>query len=217
MLTKSELRAELPPPLNYAQRKRSALAILRAAQWCALIPLSIGIFVFLLWLPTHWETLEVAGLITIYAGTFVITGGLIAVCIQWIVSRWRAPAPVNWWPSRQEMLVVALLLSNFVTAAAIIVAIDYFKCRFIVTVTNSCTTPFDDVAVTCPGDQAHLGPLLPNTTRSATLHLNGTAGGIEMVRRQGSQTSTDVIEGYVESDAHGNKSVTINANSVQIK
>lgn len=117
-----------PLRLDYAQEEvRSTRVVLRAAGLCSAIPLAVGICDFLLWLPTRWEALEIAGLCVICIGTIFVAAGLVVVCVHWFFSRWRSNAPASWWPSRLEVLTVALLLSNFLFAAAIVVVIGNLR------------------------------------------------------------------------------------------
>jgi hypothetical protein len=95
----------------------------RIALFCGACPLVVGVSIFLLWLKTHWEWLETAGLLTIGLGCLFFVVGTVLLTISHRnkrrlgkVSRGRL------WLS--TLLCAGLLLSNFLTAALIIHAVD---------------------------------------------------------------------------------------------
>ncbi len=65
---------------NYVPgRSRRRIPVPFAAMLCGAVPLSLGIAIFLLWVITRWEALEVAGFLTIWAGTIFVAAGCIAL------------------------------------------------------------------------------------------------------------------------------------------
>ena len=51
----------------------------RIALICGVVPLTVGIFIFILWLVTRWDWLETAGLITIVGGCASFPVGMMAL------------------------------------------------------------------------------------------------------------------------------------------
>ena len=95
----------------------------RVALFCGACPLVVGVTVFLLWLITHWDWLEMAGICTIGCGILLFIVGACSLIITHHTERtvYNVPRGKLW---RSTLLCAGLLLSNFLAAAVIIATVD---------------------------------------------------------------------------------------------
>lgn len=91
----------------------------RLAWLCGLLPLVVGVAIFLLWLATHWPWLELAGLFTILGGFVVSLIGVLAL-ITHVVLSLRASSPLSRWFWPSQLACISLIVANYAVAEAIV-------------------------------------------------------------------------------------------------
>jgi Na+/serine symporter len=125
----SEARAAVPR-LHYAAAERVNFLestkdpYLRLALACWLVPLLLGITIFVVWLFRRSESLELAGLFTIALGTVLAAIGalLVLVFVFFNVQKAGRPKQATLLPA---VLLLVLIALNFAAADAILKAVDW--------------------------------------------------------------------------------------------
>ena len=183
-----------------ARRRFRALAAkvkqaYRVALFCGAIPLIVGVSIFLLWLVTRWDWLMLAGVFTIYGGIGLFLIGSVALANYFRLG-WRTPELLRRSLWRSTLGCAGLLLSNFVVAAAIIVAgfaldgwLDETKSQQIMNVTEPQRIAFHAL------DNRHLS--------GATLHVHGHIDGIASIKGPLNEGEPKTISGDVDWAIYG--------------
>lgn len=101
---------------------------IRFAYWlawvCGIFPLSFGLLVFLLWLPTHWQWLQWAGIMALYGGVLISLLGAIALLIHvWQTHRLPIENRHRFW--RNNAACAALIVLNYAAAAGVLWCVAY--------------------------------------------------------------------------------------------
>jgi hypothetical protein len=124
----------MPPVLSYSRPLARDPGpadpdLLRAAMYCALVPLCLGVADFLAWLPTHWIPLAFAGFWVILLGLVMFVIGGICLLAYLVAELLAGREPVRTVIGRVGA-VAFLLLINFPIAWAIILAVRAIDPRF---------------------------------------------------------------------------------------
>ena len=183
---------------------------LRVAVLSGLLPLLIGVSLFLLWIITRWDWLMLAGAIALYGGlaSFVI-GAIALVRYCWAACRSADPSRRNWVPA--AVACAALLLMNFPTAGGIIAAVIAIETRYSVVVHNASPHALSDVRVYGGGCEADLGTIPPGgfARRSFWIQRDGE---LEFRAASSSTTHHLLIDGYVTNGMGGRTEVVVEPN-----
>jgi hypothetical protein len=180
----------------------------RVALICGVIPLLIGVPMFLLWLITRWDWLIMAGIFTLYGGVAIFLIDAIALA-RFCGLAFRTPEL----PRRRLWLstlgCAALLLSNFAVAGGITASVIAIETRYTVTVHNASQQPLSGVRVFGGGCEADFGTIPPGgiVRRSFWIQHDGELGFRAV---SGATTHTKTIDGYVTNGMGGQTTVTIN-------
>src|SRR4051794_30275650 len=96
---------------------------LLGAVLCGAVPLVTGCGIFILWCGTGWDWLQLAGLLTIYAGVVAVLLGLVFL-LAYVVE--RSARQELWRPASLAavLAVLGLFGLNFPACAAIIGAVE---------------------------------------------------------------------------------------------
>jgi len=91
---------------------------------CGIFPLSFGTLVFLLWLPTHWQWLQWAGIMALCGGVLISLLG----CIALLIHVWQAHhLPIanrhRFW--RNNAACAGLIVLNYAAAAGVLWYVAY--------------------------------------------------------------------------------------------
>jgi len=181
---------------------------LRVAVLSGLLPLLIGVSLFVLWIITRWDWLMLAGAILIYGGlaSFVI-GSIALVRYCWAACRSADPPRRKWVPS--ALACAALLLSNFPTAGGIIAAVIAIETCYSVVVHNDSQQSLSDVRVYGGGCEADLGTIPPGGHAQRSLWIKRD-GELEFRAVSSSTTHQVTIDDYVTSGIGCRTVVVIN-------
>ena len=179
----------------------SPRAWLRLALFCSLAPLAVGVTIFLIWLPTHWEFLTIGGLLNIVAGTCLFPIGLGAA---WWYRRAAADDP---WRNRKAAFAVALLLFNFSTAFSLMWAAAHLHSKFVVIVVNESGQPIESFNVTQGIPLATAGEIPPGGHRR--LRFSPREGTLSWRLKEGGTTREGEIVGYAIVSDGGDWRVTL--------
>lgn len=182
----------------------------RVALVCGLLPILVGVSIFLLWLVMRWEWLIAAGIFTLYGGVALFFIGSVALaCFCWFAFR---SSDV----SRKRLLFstlgcAALLLSNFPIAARIVVAVVDIETRYAIVVHNTSDLPLEQVRVFGGGCDCFLGSIPPGDTATCFCRFH-CDGRLEFCAVSGTTTHSQIIDGYVTGNMGGRAVVTIHPN-----
>jgi hypothetical protein len=95
----------------------------RIALACGLIPLLTGTLIFITWLGTRWQWLEMAGLFTLLLGPFFILAGMGNLFrFHWLTAAGGTVTRRQRW--LRSLLCTGLFGFNFVAAAGILRSVD---------------------------------------------------------------------------------------------
>lgn len=179
---------------------------LQVAYFCALAPLSVGTTIFFSWLLLRWDTLMLAGILTIYVGTLLFLVGVVSLSAHWF--RMRQNGSANRQLLTKKSVLVALLLvinwplAFFYASTAINIETGYCLVIF-----NNSKTPVE-VIVSGGGIQVDFGTLAPSTQSSDTFHFDRD-GELTIQSTQNGNESSYLVEGYVTPGIGGSKQVII--------
>ena len=174
---------------------------------CGLVPLVVGVSIFLAWLVTDADELILAGLITLVVGIVLFWVGMAA-----LFSSERSLFKLT----RRPQAVVLLL--NYVVAAGIVAAVGYLGSRYTIVVDNRSAEPLVEVRLSgC--HEADLGSVPPGGTAKESFRVK-REGALEFQATVGNTTLAETADGYVVAGSesrvtvHPDHSVTA---SVSIK
>jgi hypothetical protein len=172
---------------------------------CGVLPLLVGVSIFVLWVSTGWNWLVAAGIFTLYGGVGVFLVGVIA--LVWYC---RLALRTRGMPRRRVWLstigCAGLLFSNFPVAGGIIVAVIALGTRYTVVVHNTLQQPLEDVRVFGGGCEVAFGTLSPGgvVRHSFWIRHDGT---LEFHAVGGSTTYAQTIDGYVTNGMGGHTTI----------
>ncbi|MGW8257748.1 MAG: hypothetical protein ACWGMZ_09715 [Thermoguttaceae bacterium] len=179
----------------------------RVALACGVLPLLVGVSIFLLWVSTGWQWLVVAGIVTLCGGVAIFLVGIIALTWYcWLALHTLDISKRRTWLS--TFACAGLLLSNFPVAGGIIVAAIAIETRYTVVVHNTLQQPLDDVRVFGGGCEVTFGAISPGgvVRRSFWIHQDGT---LEFRAVSNATTYAQTIDGYVTNGMGGYTTVTV--------
>ena len=181
----------------------------RIALICGVLPLLVGVSLFLVWLITRWDWLMMAGIITLYAGVAVFFIGAIAlVRFCWLAFRTPDLPRRRLWLS--TLGCAALLLLNFPVAGGITASAISIVTRYTVIVKNTSQQPFSNVLVFGGGCKADFGTIPPGGVVQRSFWIQHD-GELALSAVSGSTTHSKIIDGYVTNSSGSRTTVTINS------
>lgn len=182
----------------------------RIALLCGLLPLLVGLSLFVLWIITRWDWLVVGGFVTLYGGLVSVLIGAIALARYcWAAARIADPPRRNWVPS--ALACAALLLSNFPAAGGMIAAVIAIETRYSVVVHNASKQAISNVRVYGGGCEAKFGTIPPGGLARRSLWIQHD-GELEFAAVGSSTTHCMTIDGYVTNGMGGRRVVSVEPN-----
>ena len=175
---------------------------------CGVLPLLVGISLFLLWLITRWDWMKMAGIFTLYGGVAVFFIGAIALArFCWLAFRTPEFSRRRLWLS--TLGCAALLLSNFAVAGGITASVIAIETRYTVIVHNTSQQALSGVRVFGGGCEADFGTIPPGGVVRRSFWIQHD-GKLELRAVSGATTHSKTIDGYVTNSMGGHTTVTIN-------
>jgi hypothetical protein len=153
----------MPLDLQYASPgiRKSRPILYRLALACALLPLSFGVGVFLLWLIVGGEPLMVVGFVTLPIGcVLVVIGFGHLIAYEWVERRVRVGLDPK--ALKRRRWAIGLLLVNFPVAIVCAVTALHLTHRKTFVVKNTSSSTIDSFVVITGEGPAEWGPILPN-------------------------------------------------------
>lgn len=178
---------------------------LRVAFLCGLLPLCVGICVFVAWGVTRAPWLEFAGLVTLAAGTLLAIAGLLATAIYAIgarrraVPRWRAHAGT----------AVAVILANFPVALAILAAVNHMFAAYVVSVDNLSSHAIEQLTIDSAQGHYVFGNVPARSRASRTFRFDGE-GAVTFAATWNGHVQSGTLDGYVSGNG-GARTIRVGA------
>ena len=161
---------------------------------CGLMPLSIGIVIFLAWFATRAQWLTVAGIVNLYAGLALFCIGVISLAVYFYKARRSAIA--GYW--KKSIVTLAILFSNFPVAAAIFSAAYYVASFSTVVIENQSNTQIEDIYLSERGHVYKIGSVLPNEKLEKKYHFQSEGSVYYSFTKNGIKYE-GILFGYVTS------------------
>lgn len=179
----------------------------RTAWVCGVLPLLLGVAVYLLWLATDWDWLMMAGVVTLCGGCVVVAVGARALVRFCRIGLHTAGLPRRrvWLPA---VACAGLLLSNFAVAGGIVFAVGVLGPWYTVEVHNEMAEPLDSLRVVGGGRDVSLGPVEAGGTARRSFWILED-GELEFHAWTGSTSHTLTTDRYVTNGLGGRTAVTI--------
>ena len=173
---------------------------------CGVLPLLVGVVIFLLWVSTGWDWMIVAGIFTLYGGVGIFLVGIIAlVRYCWLALHTLGMSRRRVWLS--TLGCAGLLLLNFPVAGCIIVAAIARETRYTVVVHNTLQQPLDGVRVFGGGCEVAFGTVSPGDVVQRSFWIQQD-GKLEFRAVSVATTYAQTIDGYVTHNMGGHTTVT---------
>jgi hypothetical protein len=184
--------------------------------FCGGVPLVVGTAIFVAWLFTRADWLEIAGFITIFAGIGAV--GIGTICLVVYIERsWRSREIERRRLVWQAVGTGALLLANFPAAAGAVVGAELIETCYTVTFTNQSDVTLESARVQGGGVNVSLGDVAPGATVKISFWV-GQDGELVLTGKHGAAKVEATVEGYVTNGLGGDMIVVLDANgSVTVK
>lgn len=178
-------------------------AWLGVALFCGLAPLALGVAIFALWLPTRWELLTSAGLLTMIGGTCLFPVGLGGL--------WASKVR-----DRRALFALLLLILNFPTSWSIAFGVVRLRSRFAVEIDNRSGRPLDAATVLSKAPLArHVD--IPSGARRILRFSLPAEGAIRYRIELGDKVFEGEIEGYVDPSQGGDWRLIVTPEGVRVE
>ena len=170
-------------------------------------PLTIGISMFLLWLITGWQWLELVGIFVLYTGFASVVSGLVLLAL-WVLRRIRSG---DW--AREQLMgrtifAAIVLVINFPAAGLILWTTYNLSTRYTVVVRNYGSASIESGAITGGGVSLEIGSIEPGASVTKRFHV-GHDGTLRFSGEQGGRKLQMVVDDYVTNDGGGQKQIDI--------
>ncbi len=164
----------------------------RTAIACGLFPILLGTAIFVAWLFTDLDALEIIGLLFIYGGIVLFAAGIVSLFV--FVSRARK-GRISY--RKSTNLALAVLVLNFPLCAAYISIAFAMESAHVVTVVNRAGMPIEALTLTDPaGRQFRVGTVEPGQVRHACLDFSGE-GAVQFSLNVDGETRAGTLIGYL--------------------
>jgi len=182
--------------------KRTPRLWLKIAIACGALPMLSGVMALIIFLssevtasnPDDWVD---KGVTILMGGLVFFFVGVVALGIYLVKGRREAALGRDL--AQNVILTLILLLANFPVALACIwIAGDSFSLVRLHLV-NESTTVVEDLNITWPGGEQHIGDLGPLDRRSLSFHVSGD-GAVDFTARQGGKFCQGKLIGYVTTN-----------------
>jgi hypothetical protein len=172
------------------------------------IPLAVGVSVFLLWLVTGWTWLMVVAPYVLLAGLISVLAAFASLVVA-ITKTIRAGA----WSRRllaRTVLVGTVAVVNFPVAGAIIWTVIALETAYTVEVRNNASAPVEQAALTGGGVSLKIGEVKPGASVTRRFYI-AHDGTLLFSAQQSQKQLNVVVDGYVTNNLGGRKEVRVSA------
>ena len=176
---------------------------------CGAIPLVTGISIFLLWVATRWSWLVQAGILTIVVGLFIVMFGLLYLArfCYFAFNSSNVPRYQAWLMTLGSL---ALMISNFFVAVAIIVGVFIVFSAYTVVVINESEQPLTNVRVSGGGcDVAFGSRISPGSSAWRMFWIKHDDGQLLFEANSDRRVYKEAIPEYVTGNLGGHLKITV--------
>ncbi|MBX7157612.1 MAG: hypothetical protein K1X66_04410 [Verrucomicrobiae bacterium] len=178
---------------------------------CGILPLFIGILIFLLWLVTRQNWLMAVGVFTIWLGVIMVLIGAVALIrFCWLGFRTSELSRRRLW--LLTFGCAALLFSNFIVAGGIMTAVVAIETRYTVTIHNASLQSLKDVRITGGGCNIDFGTIKPDSVVERSFRVKHD-GELKFHAVNHTTNYNQIISDYISNGLGGNLKVTVNPNN----
>lgn len=174
---------------------------------CGATPLIAGTSIFVLWLLTDWDSLKIIGAFVLVAGPLSCLAGVVAFAWSYALAR-EQPEITHARAMLRTVRGIALLLANFLAAAAILIAVDTIDTAYVVEVQNQSALPLDAVRVYGGGCDVSFGGIPSNDSAKRWFWIKGD-GTLAIQVRSASNSAEAIVEGYVTNGSGDRATVSV--------
>jgi len=190
-------------------QSNDALANMRQAIFCSVLPLCVGGLILLAWIQTEWQWLVLAGIVWLGLGVLLFFAGLFFL-FRYSASAWKAKQDGRIRIMGNTLLVALVLLSQFPAALFCMATAESFHSRVLVVVVNDSKIPLQEVKLSYRTGEASLAPIPPGQSAERRLRDLGE-GQLVLLAQFGAERIDVELDGYTiptRQDIH----VTIHPN-----
>ena len=186
--------------------------LLRLTVLCGVVPLVVGIAIFVAWALTGAQWLILAGLLTLKAGACSIIVGTVLLII-YVASSWQRPGISRRRLVGQGLAVLGLYGVSVVVAAGAAIGGVMLISRYTVVVANQSHTPLQSVRIEGGGVGVDLGDVPPGGTVRESFWIEHD-GELVLTGRHGPNDVTAIVDGYVTNGIGAHREVVLDADGV---
>ncbi|MEM1041776.1 MAG: hypothetical protein AAGI91_04020 [Bacteroidota bacterium] len=179
---------------------RAGIVFYRVAMLCGILPMTVGVAVYLLYEITRWDSLPLIGMFTIRGGLVSVAIGFVCV----IAYAFKRHAVGQLWGPRVGKAVSVMVLNIPVCLIVIILGINSMT-RFTVVLENEGQETITRFEIEGPGVEKTIEDVAPGKSKSARMHFNNEGTLVYRAEVRG-ELMEGTIEGYV-TGADGGKSI----------
>jgi hypothetical protein len=184
--------------------------LLKGALICGIIPLIVGMFIFVCWVITQWVWLTYAGIVWLFIGTAAVLVG-IGLLVVYICVAVRAGHVRGRRLASQAAGIIGLYLANFAIASIVVVGVMTvmnLAARYTVTIINETHTVLDEARLRGPFIHVEYGSIAPGSEVSRTFLIQQD-GSLVLTGKLGDKQLEETVVHYVTSGVVGRDRVTI--------
>jgi len=181
---------------------------------CALVPMLLGVSIFLLWLNWRSPIFQSAGLAMIVIGLILLLPGGVAFGNYVRLAR-QGDGQRSIWRQWSLYLIPCLLLVNLPLAAGLASAAIYLENETRVTITNRTAHRLDDHTLTGGDVTFELPPLDPGESVTRTFHP--AADGSFVYRWRAGDSDSAESFGYFTPGLGGSWQVEVQADEITVQ
>jgi hypothetical protein len=184
----------------------------RLSLLCALLPMTIGAAVFLMWYFTRSALLMVVGIFTIYLGIVCVITGLASLIIYGRKCLREGRKSY----AKKGVLPLTVLLLNFPLAVLIVSASINLMAQYRLTVVNETDFDVSNISFVGPGVDVATGPV--KSQESSTVIMRFKHDGVLRYHISFNKVEVDGdVKGYVTRNMGGEKLFIIREEGIEIK
>lgn len=185
--------------------------MLRAAIICGIVPIVVGVMIFLSWVIWPLRMLMDAGLLWLVVGPVIILAGVVLGVIYAVLSvRRRAVSrrALKW----RTLGLLGLYLGNFLIAGAVVAAASRVKDladRYTITVVNSSPLALEEIRLKAPGVEVLYEDIPSGRKVARQFLLPREVGQMTFSCLYGDEPRQEVFEGYFTTGVVADGTITV--------
>ncbi len=177
--------------------------------WASLIfggaPLVFGIFIFVMWVYTRYEFLEMMGFFNIFAGIICVLVAFVCMLVCTVMQIKEKTSLKKLF--LKTFLVILIILSNFPAAGAFLGCVSFLVKPYTLYVANHSNSVVDDIMFTGPGDESKIEHMEPNKIFVLHLSFKGQGELKYSFKINAEAPLAGIVDNYVSNGSNGRSSL----------